>query len=259
MPYSPASFLLLIFLTLYFSGCEKDSTPVGESSGTGTLTVYLTDTPTIVSFDSVNITFSQVSAHLDSEWITVQGDTMTVNLLDLNNGNTITFGSADVPVGKYTQIRIKINSAYVVLDGQEHPLTVPSGAQTGLKLGPQFTVIEGSTYELVVDFDVSRSIVSSPQGYKLKPRLRVTPLAISGSIAGTVTNPDSLPTAFAIQNSDTLTTSFVNPVNGLFRLSFLTSGIYTVSIRDTVNKSATIDSVVVVSGLEKNLGNIELQ
>jgi hypothetical protein len=84
-------------------------------------------------------------------------------------------------------------------------------------------------------------------------------LAISGSIAGTVTNPDSLPTAYAIQNGDTATSSFVNPVNGFFRLSFLPAGIYTVSIRDTVNKSATTDSVVVVAGLEKNLGSIELQ
>lgn len=252
---------LLIFLLLFFMGCEKDSTSTGESSKTGTLTIYLTDAPTIATFDSVNIIFSQVSAHLDSEWVTVQGDTMKVNLLDLNNGNTITFGSADVPVGKYTQIRIKIDDAYVVLSGQSDPIpmTVPSGAQTGLKLGPQFTIMEGATYELIVDFDVSRSIVSNPQGYKLKPHLRVTPLAISGSISGTVTNPDSLPTAYAIQNGDTATSSLVNPVSGFFRLSFLPSGIYTVSIRDTLDKSATIDNVVVVEGLEKNLGNIELQ
>ncbi|NIV13933.1 MAG: DUF4382 domain-containing protein, partial [Aliifodinibius sp.] len=84
------------------------------------------DAPTIVTFDSVNITFSQLSAHLDSEWVTVQGDTMTVNLLDLINGNTITFGSAEVPAGKYTQIRIKIDDAYVVVDGQRHAMTLPS-------------------------------------------------------------------------------------------------------------------------------------
>ncbi|NIT55034.1 MAG: DUF4382 domain-containing protein, partial [Aliifodinibius sp.] len=93
---------------------------VGESSSTGMLTIYLTDAPTIATFDSVNITFSQVSAHLDSEWVTVQGDTLTANLLDLYNGNTIVFGSAEVPAGKYTQVRIKIDDAYVVMNGQRH-------------------------------------------------------------------------------------------------------------------------------------------
>ncbi|NIV11174.1 MAG: DUF4382 domain-containing protein, partial [Aliifodinibius sp.] len=55
----------------------------------------------------------------------------------------------------------------------------------------QFTITEGSTYELVVDFDVNRSIViTGPPhnpGYKLKPHLRVMPLAVSGSISGTIT------------------------------------------------------------------------
>jgi len=261
MRYSLALSLLVTFLVFFFSSCEEESTPTGGPSSTGTLTIYLTDSPTIADFDSVNITFSQVSAHLDSEWVTVLGSPVTVNLLDLVNGNAIIFGSADVPAGKYTQIRIKIDNAYVVLTGQEDPIpmTVPSGAQTGLKLGPQFTVVEGATYELIVDFDVSRSIVINQQGYKLKPHLRVTPLALSGSISGTVTNPDNLPTAFAIQGNDTITTTLVNPVDGFFRLSFLPAGSYTVSIRDGLNRSATREDVVVVAGLEKQLGDIELQ
>ncbi|NIT55033.1 MAG: hypothetical protein GWN00_01935 [Aliifodinibius sp.] len=85
------------------------------------------------------------------------------------------------------------------------------------------------------------------------------PVAISGSVSGTVTDPQSLPTAFALQNSDTVTTSIVDPFDGFFRLSFLPAGIYTVSIRDTANRSATTDSVEVVAGLDNNLGNIELQ
>jgi hypothetical protein len=265
MRYSLVFSLLVTFLMFFFSSCEKDSTPPGETSPTGTLTIYLTDSPAMVEFDSVNITFSQVSAHLDSEWVTVQGNPITVNLLDLVNGNTIIFGSAEVPAGKYTQIRIKIDNAYVVLTGQQNPIpmTVPSGAQTGLKLGPQFTVVEGATYEMVVDFDVSRSIVvtgpPSNPGYKLKPHLRIMPLALSGSITGTVTNPENSPTAFAIQGNDTINTSIVNQVDGFFRLSFLPAGSYTVSIRDALDRSATRDGVAVVAGLEKYLGDIELQ
>lgn len=260
-------FILLLaafILFLYFlSGCNKESDPAsGNNSETGRLTIYLTDAPSAV-FDSVNIIFSEVSAHIDSEWITVQGDTMKVNLLDLSNGNTIVFGSADVPAGKYTQIRIKIDDAYVVVDGQTHPMDVPSGAQTGLKLGPQFTVNAGSTYEMVVDFDVNRSVVimgpSHTPRYKLKPRLRVMTLALTGSLSGTVTNPAHMPTAYAIQEPDTITSTYVDTLNGYYQLSFLPAGTYKVFIKDTLDQSAAIENGVVTAGSDQDLGQITLQ
>jgi hypothetical protein len=260
MRYFFVTFLML--LGIIFVRCEKDSTSSTALPKTGTLRIYLTDAPSLAQFDSVKIKFSQVSAHLDSAWITVQGDPITVNLLELINGNTIVFGSSDVPAGKYTQIRIIIDDAWVVIDGVRKPMDVPSGAKTGLKLGPQFTVMEGSTYEIVVDFDVNRSVViTGPPhnpGFKLKPHLRVMPMAVSGSISGIVTNPDSLPTAWAIQDADTITSTIVDPISGFFRLGFLPAGFYTVSIRDTLDKSADVDSVEVIAGTDKNLGSITL-
>jgi len=261
-------FILLSVLTLlllFQAGCNKENDPASSNdTQTGTLKIYLTDAPSAV-FDSVNIIFSEVSAHIDSQWVTVQGDTMKVNLLDLSNGNTIVFGSADVPAGKYTQIRIKIDNAYVVVDGQKHPMDVPSGAQTGLKLGPQFTVAAGSTYELVVDFDVNRSVVITgpPQnpGYKLKPHLRVETLALTGSISGTVTNPEHLPVAYALQEADTVTSTYVDTLSGYFQLSFLPPGTYTVSIEDTLTppQTAVLENVDVTAGADKDLGQITLQ
>ncbi|MCB1323379.1 MAG: DUF4382 domain-containing protein, partial [Leptospiraceae bacterium] len=241
----------------------KNSDPSSSNNpGTGTLTIYLTDAPS-AEFDSVNIVFSEVSAHIDSQWVTVQGDTVKANLLDLTNGNTIVFGSADVPAGHYTQIRIKIDDAYVVVNGVAEPLDVPSGAQTGLKLGSQFTVDEGSTYELVVDFDVNRSIVitgpPNNPGYKLKPHLRVSTMALSGSVSGTVTNPEHFPVAFAIQNADTVTSTLADTANGFFQLSFLPEGVYRIAIEDTLGQSAVQDSVGVTAGADKNLGQITLQ
>jgi hypothetical protein len=46
-------------------GCEKDAT--GLEEGMGRLNVYITDAAAL--YDSVNITFSHVSAHIDSEWV----------------------------------------------------------------------------------------------------------------------------------------------------------------------------------------------
>lgn len=248
-----------IVLFLMLSGCDKDTT--GSSPTTGTLRIFLTDAPG--GFDMVNITFSQISAHIDSGWVTVTGQPQTINLLEWNNGNSIVLGEAQMPAGHYTQIRLIIDSANVVKAGQSHGLKIPSGAQTGLKFGPEFTINAGSTYELVIDFDVNRSIVvtgpsHNPTGYKLKPHIRVVPRAVTGSISGTVTNPDDLPTAYALQAGDTVTSTTVDTTNGFFMLSFLPSDLYTVAVADTAGKSFSQDSVMVMAGSDTNIGQITL-
>ena len=139
----------LSLLIIILIGCETNSTGI-ESEEKGTLTIYLTDAP--ADYDSVNITFSEVSAHIDSEWVVVQGEPVTVDLLEWSNGKSMVLGSADVPAGKYTQIRIKIDDAEIGVNDQVYPLDITSGAQTGLKLGPQFSIEAGSSYDLIVDF-----------------------------------------------------------------------------------------------------------
>ncbi|MEJ2637167.1 MAG: DUF4382 domain-containing protein [Calditrichia bacterium] len=157
-----------------------------------------------------------------------------------------------------------IDSAEVVVDGQNRQLTVPSGAQTGLKLGPEFTVEAGATYELVLDFDVQRSIVATgprphPTGYKLKPHIRVVPKAITGSISGNVTNPGDQPYAYALQDGDTLASTMVDTLSGNFMLAYLQAGYYSVLVSDTKNRSVTQDSVEVTVGEDNNIGTVTLQ
>jgi hypothetical protein len=98
-----------------------------------------------------------------------------------------------------------------------------------------------------------------PKGYKLKPRLRVLAIAITGSISGTVSNPDSLPIAYAIQNSDTITSSIINQDDGYFKLSFLPEGLYRVSVVDTSDNSYEQTDVQVTVGSDNDLGNIILE
>lgn len=254
-------FSLLIVLSafaLFLFSCDKDSTGVSSEGSTGRLSIYLTDAPG--DYDSVAVTFSQISAHIDSEWVHVMVDTMRVNLLDWANGETFLLSSSEVPAGKYTQVRIIIDSAEIGVDGQVYPLEIPSGAQTGLKFGPQFTISEGQKYELVLDFDVCRSIIKTGAGnYKLKPRIRVIAMAVTGSISGTVLNPVHLPVSYAIAGADTVTSSIVDPTDGKFVLAFLPEDIYKVVVEDTMNRRFEQDSVVVVKGQNHDLGEITLQ
>lgn len=249
--------VLLGVLTII--GCSKaPSIPEGY----GRLDIKLTDAP--ADFEAVNITFSEISAHIDSEWIMVRVDPVTVNLLEFSNGKTFDLASANLPAGDYTQIRLKIDDAEVVVNGQAFPVFVPSGAQTGLKLIAQFTILEGVTLELMLDFDARRSIVTTgpphnPRSYLLKPTIRVIAKSETGSISGMVSNAEHLPFAYAIAGDDTAATTAVEKSSGKFVLAFLAAGLYTVSLEDTLNQSYSSDNVMVTAGAETKLGTVTLQ
>ena len=262
MNYFREKMVVMFFIGVLILSCDDNQSTQIDPSKTGTLQISLTDAPG--DFDAVNISFSEISAHINNEWITVIDSPQTINLLEWNNGNSVIIGRADVPAGKYTQVRLKIDSAEVVIDDQAYEADVPSGAQTGLKLIANFTVIEGASYELVLDFDADRSVVrlgppNNPRGFKLKPTIRAVSKAVTGSISGIVANPQNLPVAYALQNADTVTASPADKTSGAFMLGFLPEGNYTVSISDSAGLSFTQGSVAVNPGVDKDLGIITLQ
>jgi len=250
---------IILLGILALIGCNKvPSIP----EGSGRLEIRLTDAP--AGFEAVNITFSEISAHIDSQWVTIRVDPITVNLLEFSNGKTFELAAANLPTGHYTQIRLKIDNAEVVVNGQTFPVTVPSGTQTGLKLIAQFDIAEGQTLQLILDFDVRRSIVTTgppknPNGFKLKPTIRVSLKTATGSISGSVSNAEHLPIAYAIASGDTMASTLVEKNTGRFVLAFLPGGFYTVSVRDTLNRLFERPGIQVVAGQDHDFGVILLQ
>lgn len=253
--------LMLLTLGMFSCyGCSEKATNPNE--GKAILRIYLTDA--VGRYEAVNITFTEVSAHIDSAWVVLDHQTRKVNLLEWNNGKTFMLGQAEVEAGKYTQIRLKIQEAEVVWQGRNYPMTVPSGAQSGLKLLSNFEIGAGSTYDVVLDFDAERSVVvngprNKPNGFKLKPTIRVAAIALTGSISGAVLNPEDLPVAYAIAGNDTVTTAPVEAASGYFRLAFLPPQNYTVIVSDTTGKSFSRSEVPVTPGKDFALGQIVLQ
>ncbi len=246
------------------SGCGDDNSTSPSGTGTGTLSVQLADAP--AAFEKVNITFSEVAVNAQTDttksgWVVIKGESQTFDLLTLANGVTAALGQTQLDPGKYGQIRLKLSKAEVVADGVTYPLDVPSGSTSGLKLGGGFTIEEGITTELVVDFDAARSIhVMGKKGeFKLNPRLRLVAKATTGAISGLVTNYQNIPVAYAIAGTDTITAAIAKRDSGRFILGFLPAGSYTVAVADTLNKTFTKTSVTVTVGSVSPLGDITLQ
>ena len=257
--------ILLTLITAFglIFGCSDDNV-TSPKSDTGTLRVLLTDAT--AAYDEVNVTFSEVSVHLGSEiseadslsnWIVISDEVKTFDLLTLSNGVTSLLGEKTLDEGHYTQLRLTLTDAVVVVDGTPYKLDVPSGV---LKFVSGFDIKAETPMELIVDFDAARSIHQTVKNgdYKLKPTIRIIKQIEAGSIGGTVINYSNLPVAYAIAGADTITATPVNSDNGRFTLAFLPVGTYSVAVTDTLGLVFTNSSVSVTLGVKTNLGDITL-
>lgn len=233
-------FTLSLFLVtgLLISACSTND------AGTGTLKVSLTDAPAL--YDEVNIEITQVLVNRDEDaeepdgegeengddeengWHSIMDDSITVNLLDYQNGAVLDLGETELEAGRYNQIRLILgDNNTVVIDGETYALTTPSAQQSGYKLNVNADIEEGQTYDLIIDFDASQSIVVTGNGnYILKPVLRAIDIENEGSLAGTVLPLEAEPYVYAIMGQDTVGTQPDD--EGNFRIVGLEEGTYNV-------------------------------
>ncbi|MCH8024867.1 MAG: DUF4382 domain-containing protein [Candidatus Marinimicrobia bacterium] len=254
---------LSFIITMGLNGCSNPTEDdTGNLSGdeTGTLSVLLTDTPFPTDLVAeANVTIVKIEARAaggneGSPYITLSEDSQTYNLLDLRNGVTAGLAELEVPAGSYDLFRLYISDGSVVLkDGPTYNLTVPSGAQTGLKLfvSPAIEVVSGLTSDLLLDFDVEKSFVlqgnrDSIGGFIFKPVIRATNASTVGRISGTVADT----AAVALNNAtvwvaqDTVVSTTYTGADGSYTILGLPAGSYstyaTLAGYDTVSVEVTV-------------------
>lgn len=287
--------LLVILFAITFSsflgGCGSDSS---ESTGTGTLSLNLTDAPG--DYAAVYVTIDNVQIHKgdeegeqdgDGEWITLDTeDTLpqTYDLIELTNGVMQNLGITDLETGVYTQLRLYLGGTQSFPDGYEpvggfllpteanyivvnkdasyeaHALKVPSGYQSGIKLVNEVYIEEGSTVELILDFDANRSVVETGSGkYILKPTIKVINAGypISGYVYNNAASPS--PIAGALVTAQGYDDTVLN-VYGTTRtnddgyyLMYLEPGTYTIVASNLPGYGPECEAGIdVVEGAETN-------
>ena len=188
--------LSLTMMTL-LSGCGGGST----STNTGMVSLSLTDAPTddkniigvYVTFDALRYQY----ADSNDSWQDVDlNESRTINLLDLQDGNTTLLNQVELPAGEIAHVRFVIDTenCYVDLNvGGEQPLEVPSGDQTGYKAIGGFTIPAGGAVYVTADFDVRKSVTVTGNiekninvTYKLNPTIKIIDNIEVGEINGTV-------------------------------------------------------------------------
>ncbi len=149
------------------SACKK------ESANT-TLRIRMTDAPT--ALEQVNIDLKEVNIKFASDtgsWVSMGTKAGIYNLLGLQNGIDTLIASGTYPTGNVKEIRLVVGENNTVVDGgQTYPLTIPSGASSGLKIKINKDLRQGLD-SLLIDFDAALSVQRENDGFKLRPVIRL--------------------------------------------------------------------------------------
>lgn len=133
--------------------------------------------PESIEPDKINLTVVSVQLRTADDslgWITVSEPNATYDFLELVNGVTAELANAYVEPGRYTQLRLILaETNEIILDGTSEQLFVPSGTETGVKLSAVLSIEGGETLTVTIVFDAATSVISTEQGFLLRPSFRL--------------------------------------------------------------------------------------
>lgn len=170
---SVRNFRLLIIsasVLLAITSCQKDN-----KSDSTHLKIRITDNPYQAS--AVNVDIKEVNVKLNNDssgWTELETHAGIYNLLDLQNGIDTLLAQGVVPTGTLKEVRLVLgNENSIKIGDNVYPLTIPSGAESGLKIKLNKT-LNASLDSLLIDFDAALSVLQEGTGdYKLKPVLKI--------------------------------------------------------------------------------------
>jgi hypothetical protein len=241
----------IALLVLLSAGCDGGGS--SDPLEAGYVNIAITDAP-VDTVTEVWVEFSGVSIKprdtgvLDFEF----NEPLYIDLLTLRGENTSSLlTNQAVPRGAYNWIRLDVNAdadgvfdSYVMTEaGAMIELVVTS--QEGLQLGSGFTITSGQASNFVIDWDLRKGLTmpnGQDQEWKLRPALRITDMAESGTISGMVdegllsggtctSNLAEDTDLVAVATDPVVTAAVTQDENGMYSYSaaYMSTGDYTVA------------------------------
>lgn len=199
---------VLVSIAWLAAGCGGGGSSGAVQGQTGFIDVRMTDAPFPVScFAEATVVVDRIEIQSsgsqdDGGWTVVTATSQVYNLLDLAGGVSQNAAFAQVPAGRYHQVRLFVSSAILTWadgSGFQREFKIPSDV-VKINPKPHIVIVPGMTTGLMLDFDLSRSFVQQgppaatceelkqANSISFKPVVRATNVEASGVVAGTVTD-----------------------------------------------------------------------
>jgi hypothetical protein len=209
------------------------------------------------------VEFHRSDASSELGWRVVSDESQSFNLLQLRNGIHLTIANKDVAAGSYDKIKVVFGAVTVRKeDNIERLVTFTPAVVNGLVLDFSFSIFESQTYQLMFDFDASRSVKEvTLNQFVFNPIIRIQPTLQSGTISGSISPPSAAAIVMTTVKGDTVTTyADTSALNGSFQLVALPSSVYAVRIVPGIPslRETTITGVFVTVQRDTSIGQIVL-
>jgi hypothetical protein len=199
----------------------------------------------------------------ESSWVEIpyEEGSRYINLMDLTGENSQFLGTETFPEGEIDQLRLVLgNDNYVVKGGKRSDLKTPSAQQSGLKIKLNEPIEGGRSYDIVIDFDVEKSIVVAGNSGNiiLKPVLRAYVKEAASGIMGQVFPKGAQPVAVNATKGDDVYNTSVDE-NGNFQIQGMDDGLYTLTFTPNSGYIAVVKTgILVEEGKMKTMDPITL-
>ena len=175
---------LAILVLLCLPACDSGEVDMGvNAAGVGHVDVQMTDAPLdLATAQSVWVVIDSVTAIPEGSsaeemppipLATTAGE---FDLLTLTGGPTTLLASGDLPVGRYSRLRLHVPSGRIVfLDGTEEPLKIDSQK---VDVPIPFDLSRDESLQLLLDFDAQASVQvneTATDKYILRPVVTSVP------------------------------------------------------------------------------------
>lgn len=202
------SAVLIGTLGFFQMSCE-DSTNDPDPNSSGTLKVSITDSP-IDSPDVKAVFVTVTEIKVDGKTFEGFKGPKTVNLLELQNGNSLSLGDGNFNTGTFNKISLVLDyekdqsgtapGCYVQkADNTKQKLQLTGSIQNSIDLTTkEFLIKEGTTTDIILDFDLRKAVKSETSGSQttysfvsygeLQSSIRLVERTSAGNIAGKIDN-----------------------------------------------------------------------
>jgi hypothetical protein len=178
-----------LIATMMVLGALVGCSDSGLEPGQGRIALRLTDAPfALDSVESIDVFVLRIEAKAEATtdadaeasvqgasagsdgWIVLATPNASFNLMDLQNGVSVSLGDAEVAAGSYRSLRLILDTNQssvtlitgLTLTGTSTPsILFPSAGQSGIKVkfDTPIEVDEGATTDVLLDFDAGESFV----------------------------------------------------------------------------------------------------
>lgn len=254
--------IIVAALLLLLSACGNNRDDINSG-----MSVAITDAPACgidhlyLTIQRVRVNENAAAAESDPGWVDITPATPPrIDLLSLSNGLMLALGQTQMPVAAYQQLHLELASnstaqtvnTIVPSGGSEQALDTLDMPKDGLTLVAPIAMRSDAMTEVVLDFDVCRSVVQRGDGsYALRPAISSTQMQVSGGIAGYVDATDAGASVYAEINGNIVKGTRADST-GRFVLAPIpdssTAGNYDVVVVQDGHASAIITGVPVTAG-----------